>query len=108
MTTFKELVEAYSQRLQNMIVIKAKHAHQVDSEDNVAAMVLLHKLEKHYKENNSRSCATYLAMWIREDLGPLPDRAKDIAIKLNLKAVKLKDGEYSVGYLHEDGTYHYM
>jgi hypothetical protein len=102
MTTFRSLVSEYSNCLANRVILTARYAGEV-GEENFDQIVLLHKLDKHFENNNARSCASYLQMWISEEFGKLPVRAIEIALRLKLKT----DGK-SVGYLHADGTYHWF
>ncbi len=99
MNSFKNLVKNYSERLPNTIILKAKYSHECKSYEE---MVLMSKIDKHLKNNNARSIALLLSMWLKENIGKLPIRAKKIA-----QSLKLKTNGKNVGYPHK-GTYHWF
>jgi len=103
MSTLKSLISQYDNRISNKVVLTTKYTEEV-GEENFSQMVLLHKLDKHFGNDNARSCAIYIQMWLAEELGKLPKRAIEIAQKLKLKT----DGKVEVGYPHSEGTYHYF
>ncbi len=104
MTTFRELVDAYQTSVTSSVILRASYVAQCGDE-NFAAMVLLHKLDKHYAAGNARSVASYLADWYQDgDFGALPERAKEIAKSLKLR----RSHDNHVGYPHADGTYHWF
>ena len=100
MSTFKKVVIEYSNHLSNSTILRARYS---DESENFAQMVLLSKLDKHQHKSDPRSLAVYLHKWLVEDLGKLPERAKDIARSWRLQT----DGK-AVGYPHKDGTYHWF
>ncbi len=96
---FKQLVQEYSAHVTNLVVMTAHYGDSVPIQD----MVLLDKVEKHYREGNIRDVAIYIAGYIEGYTTSLPERVRDIAHKLGLKR-----GPLGVGYPHSDGTYHWF
>jgi hypothetical protein len=97
----KELIKDYSNSITTAALIRAQAAPYTE---DFSQAVLLYKLVKHRRDVNLRSMAKYLALWIHEDLGPLCDRAKELAREAELKY----DKTHGVGYPHADGTYHWF
>jgi len=101
-TTFKELVKAYTGSLMATILIHAKYGETTSS---IPVMVLLDKLEKHYAGKNARSAANYMAAFLKDyPKEVLPPRVKEICSNLTL----LRTDHNAVGYPHTDGTYHWF
>ncbi len=98
--SLSSLIEDYSNNLTSSVTIRGQQSPYTD---DFGQAVLLHKLDKHFAAGNLRSMAMYLAMWIREDLGPLSEKAKNIARDNDLRYVN-----GAVGYPHEDGTHHWF
>jgi hypothetical protein len=69
----------------------------------VPQFVLMQKLQKH----TPRKQALYLALFLAWSMEPLPQQAKDIAHSSGLK-LAADCSRVSVGYPHEDGTYHWF
>ena len=98
--SLSSLIKDYENNLTSSVTIRGQQSPYTE---DFGQAVLLHKLDKHLKNQNLRSIAMYLAMWIREDLGPLSEKAQIIA-----KDNRLLYQNGKVGYPHEDGTYHWF
>lgn len=99
--SLRNLIRDYESNLTSSVTIRGAQSPYTD---DFAQAVLLHKLSKHRQSGNVRSMAIYLAKWIKEDLGPLSDRAKGLAREAGL----IYDSYKGVGYSHSDGTYHWF
>jgi hypothetical protein len=100
--TFIELVNNYQNHPVNCILLTTKYGEEMAFE----AKVLLHKVEKHYNNNDARSVAQYLALFFREYWGQtgVPKAAAKIAMDMGI----IYHAVNGVGYPHADGTFHYF
>jgi hypothetical protein len=101
MTGFNELVDAYRNRLTNRVILDAKYPGLV-----LECQVLNHKVSKHYKNNNARSVAKYLALFFREHWGQIgvPKATAEMAMDMGI----VYHAVHGVGYPHSDGTHHFF
>lgn len=106
MNTFKGLIESYENSFTTRVILLSRYAKEC-GEENLPAMVLMQKLDKYSSKQEPRGIAKYISLWINEELGKLPVRAKALAKEHNLKMGKLNDVKV-VGYPHSDGTYHWL
>ncbi len=103
MDNFLNIILAYRVSPTNSMILRSRYEKYTDDFEQ---MVLLHKLEKHYRAKpcaNLRSMALYLALFMRECRKKPCDRAIGLALE-----VGLKKQNNQVGYRHADGTYHWF
>lgn len=110
MATFKELVADYDKHLSNVIALEARFPNFRFLEDRILA----EKAEKH--SSNYRQLAIYLAGYLgyrkvmKDSFQALMRAIPAYKEAFDNKKLSLagKTGIEMVGYLHEDGTYHWF